>query len=877
MDPLREISREQERLRDSLAGGLEAALDKRLTERLEQEFARKLEVELRERDMEVGTLKSRIRELEASRGHVTDEQSGKTGAYDATGKVSGTSMSSLQDTVRRLSFAKYVRTIATVQLIICFLTSLTRADLFSVVVVIALYAVHENDKEAMLSFLLFQTFSIIVDIAWLGTHGDTSSFAVTAAYKGAMAFVTAMTVLGLLFKVLVMWPAFQHFRDLPAIKPSDQARLATTIETKSFVEKLATFALVLQLGICFFNSLARADMYGLVIVIGLYAMHEKDRRAMRAFFVFLWLSIALDIAWLVLKRQYVSTGSSSDTARSAQPELFVWWMSIINLFLKFLFMFPAARVTRSLPEMKPSERPLSAPITVEGGTPIARFVKNLPWAKVVLGFAFTQAVLCFFEGIVRMDVFAVVIVVGLYAVNEKDKPAMELFISLMAFSVIVDLAWLGLHADPSKFTFASGTVGAMQFVIIVAAIGLVLKLIAFIPAVKHRDELPDVKPSDIGTAVETRRKMVSNYYRNFAGMQTVEKYRHIMYGFAAIGVVIFFFQSLDRVDPYGIIVLALLYAINERDRTALMIFLVFANVSFILDIVWLASRGDEIKAIAEAIESGTWSSLNISESLQFTFAMCIIGMIVKFVAIFPGFFLLKCLPSKSFFEGEESYEGITGPVGVPIKSAISLYSDIGRKTPPPDLYTSALPPPPAPLGPQTASYIPVYDDRIDMMMADYVNSNAVPVTIVRQGPGIYMFGTRRVICKILNERLVARVGGGYLLFEEFVDTYGPVEAEKARNEQGGFTAGPSPMMPSGSAVYSASFVSQADSGIYGGIQGSFTASNRGDVPPFGGTPSFRSVEQQPTSFRTVEQSQYQFRTGESTSFASARHTFNHRS
>lgn len=40
--------------------------------------------------------------------------------------------------------------------------------------------------------------------------------------------------------------------------------------------------------------------------------------------------------------------------------------------------------------------------------------------------------------------------------------------------------------------------------------------------------------------------------------------------------------------------------------------------------------------------------------------------------------------------------------------------------------------------------------------------------IERLGGGYYMFGTKKIFCKIINGKLVVRVGGGYMGMEEFM-------------------------------------------------------------------------------------------------------------
>ena len=44
--------------------------------------------------------------------------------------------------------------------------------------------------------------------------------------------------------------------------------------------------------------------------------------------------------------------------------------------------------------------------------------------------------------------------------------------------------------------------------------------------------------------------------------------------------------------------------------------------------------------------------------------------------------------------------------------------------------------------------------------------------------GNYMFGTKKILAKIINGRLIIRVGGGYMNAEEFIDQYGKIEMMK---------------------------------------------------------------------------------------------------
>ena len=41
-----------------------------------------------------------------------------------------------------------------------------------------------------------------------------------------------------------------------------------------------------------------------------------------------------------------------------------------------------------------------------------------------------------------------------------------------------------------------------------------------------------------------------------------------------------------------------------------------------------------------------------------------------------------------------------------------------------------------------------------------------------------MFGTKKIYAKILNGKLVIRVGGGFMIIEEFIATYADAEMNK---------------------------------------------------------------------------------------------------
>jgi len=64
------------------------------------------------------------------------------------------------------------------------------------------------------------------------------------------------------------------------------------------------------------------------------------------------------------------------------------------------------------------------------------------------------------------------------------------------------------------------------------------------------------------------------------------------------------------------------------------------------------------------------------------------------------------------------------------------------------------------------------------MLGQYINKSWMPVPIKKLGDGYYLFGTRKIYAKILNGKLVIRVGGGYMVIEEFISTYAEKELLK---------------------------------------------------------------------------------------------------
>lgn len=83
----------------------------------------------------------------------------------------------------------------------------------------------------------------------------------------------------------------------------------------------------------------------------------------------------------------------------------------------------------------------------------------------------------------------------------------------------------------------------------------------------------------------------------------------------------------------------------------------------------------------------------------------------------------------------------------------------------------------------TEKYKAVLGDVVDELLAKYINAMEINVPIRRLGDGFYLFGTRKIYAKVLNNKLVVRVGGGYMNFGEFIDSYAMIELKKINDLQ----------------------------------------------------------------------------------------------
>lgn len=66
---------------------------------------------------------------------------------------------------------------------------------------------------------------------------------------------------------------------------------------------------------------------------------------------------------------------------------------------------------------------------------------------------------------------------------------------------------------------------------------------------------------------------------------------------------------------------------------------------------------------------------------------------------------------------------------------------------------------------KTQVYIPT-DDEIDLRLADFINGSNDPAKLtklfLREGSGVYSFGSKKIYVKMESGKIFIRVGGGFL-------------------------------------------------------------------------------------------------------------------
>ena len=75
----------------------------------------------------------------------------------------------------------------------------------------------------------------------------------------------------------------------------------------------------------------------------------------------------------------------------------------------------------------------------------------------------------------------------------------------------------------------------------------------------------------------------------------------------------------------------------------------------------------------------------------------------------------------------------------------------------------------------------VLNDEVNQKLEEFMQMNRLPIKFVRIGEGLYTFGSKKIFVKVLNERLVIRIGGGYMFIEQFIKMHANHELNKLKN------------------------------------------------------------------------------------------------
>ena len=79
---------------------------------------------------------------------------------------------------------------------------------------------------------------------------------------------------------------------------------------------------------------------------------------------------------------------------------------------------------------------------------------------------------------------------------------------------------------------------------------------------------------------------------------------------------------------------------------------------------------------------------------------------------------------------------------------------------------------------KSLTYIAIQGDEVDELLAKYINEMELTLPVRRLEYGYYLFGTKKIYAKVMNGKLVVRVGGGYMTFKEFIETHANAELNK---------------------------------------------------------------------------------------------------
>lgn len=89
-------------------------------------------------------------------------------------------------------------------------------------------------------------------------------------------------------------------------------------------------------------------------------------------------------------------------------------------------------------------------------------------------------------------------------------------------------------------------------------------------------------------------------------------------------------------------------------------------------------------------------------------------------------------------------------------------------------------------------YCPVEGDKVDKHLADIINTvdqrsdsllNKAKMLFVREAEGVYTYCKKKVLIRNEKERLIIRVGGGYMSLDEFIDTFNPFQNWRPKGQR----------------------------------------------------------------------------------------------
>lgn len=169
--------------------------------------------------------------------------------------------------------------------------------------------------------------------------------------------------------------------------------------------------------------------------------------------------------------------------------------------------------------------------------------------------------------------------------------------------------------------------------------------------------------------------------------------------------------------------------------------------------------------------------------------------------------------------------------------------------------------------PAKKNYKVTKGDKVDERLGEWINTHGCEIEIKRLGGGFYMFGEKKIFAKIINGKLIIRVGGGYMNIDEFMQHYGMMELARQQRiyemeyesldyEELQATDDELSQSSEKAAVIG---ISEAKKGLRGNLKGSFKGSfvgskNKGS--PGRGTPrshkSLKNLHSPGSSFRKTK-------------------------